>query len=50
MTIWQILFIFWFLLAGATAVFAGLYIGYLIYDEGKQKFIDFVKDTFKKEK
>ena len=50
MTIWQFIFIFLFLLAGAMAVFAGLYIGYLIYDKGEHKFIDFVKDTFKKEK
>lgn len=50
MTIWQLLFIAAFLVAGVCGILAGLYLGYLIFKEVGQSFKEFLKDTFKEEK
>ena len=50
MTVWQVLGVIWVLAAVLVGIYLGLYIGYLIFMDEGQKFIDFVKDTFKREK
>lgn len=47
---WKLLILIWFFFVVGVAIFLGLYIGFLVYRNGKQKFTNFIKRTFKKEK